>query len=60
MPVVLLLVIGFGMSLDAKHMRVAVVVQAPEEATRGLLQAMDASPYLVVRRAANMHEARRR
>lgn len=57
MPVVLLLVIGFGLSLDAKHVRVAVVVQAPEEATRALLQAMDASPYLSVHRAASMHDA---
>lgn len=57
MPVVLLLVIGFGLSLDAKHMRVAVVVQAPEEATRALLQAMDASPYLSVLRSASTHDA---
>ena len=57
MPVVLLLVIGFGLSLDAKHVRVAVVVQAPEQATRGLLQAMNASPYLSVYRALNMPEA---
>ncbi len=57
MPVVLLLVIGFGLSLDAKHVRIAVVVQAPEEATRSLLQAMNASPYLSVQRATSMHQA---
>lgn len=57
MPVVLLLVIGFGLSLDARNVRLAVVVDAPEEATRGLLQAMDASPYLSVYRADSMHDA---
>lgn len=57
MPVVLLLVNGFGLSLDAYHMPVAVVSEAPEEATRGMIQAMDASPYLSVRRAASVHDA---
>ena len=57
MPVVLLLVNGYGISLDAYHMPVAVVIEAPEEAARGMLQAMDASPYLSVQRAANEHDA---
>ena len=57
MPIVLLLVNGFGISLDAYHMPVAVVVSAPEEATRGMLQAMAASPYLSVQRAASVHDA---
>jgi ABC-2 type transport system permease protein len=57
MPLVLLLVLGFGISFDANHMPVALVAQAPEETVRGLLQAMDASPYLSVQRAASMHDA---
>jgi ABC-2 type transport system permease protein len=57
MPIVLLLVNGFGISLDAYRMPVAVVVSAPEESARGMLQAMDASPYLTVRRAGSMHDA---
>jgi ABC-2 type transport system permease protein len=57
MPLVLLLVIGFGLSLDARQVKLAVVIEAPEEATRGLLQAMDASPYLDVRRATDMRAA---
>lgn len=57
MPLVLLLVNGYGISLDAYHMPVAVVIEAPEEAARGMLQAMDASPYLSVRRAVNEHDA---
>lgn len=57
MPVVLLLVNGYGISLDAYHMPVAVVIEAPEEAARGMLQAMDASPFLSVQRAASEHDA---
>lgn len=57
LPVVLLLVNGFGLSLDANDMRVAVVIEAPEETARGLLQAMDASPYLSVQRAASLPQA---
>jgi ABC-2 type transport system permease protein len=57
MPVVLLLVNGFGISLDATHMRVAVVIEAPEETVRGLLAAMEASPYLAVQRVATAQQA---
>ena len=57
MPLVLLLVLGFGISFDANHMPVALVADAPEEVVRGLLQAMDASPYLSVQRAASVHDA---
>ncbi len=46
MPVVLLLVNGFGINFDANHMKVAVVIAAPEETVRGMLQALAASPYL--------------
>lgn len=57
MPVVLLLVNGYGISLDAYHMPVAVVIEAPEEAARGMLQAMGASPFLSVQRVASEHDA---
>jgi ABC-2 type transport system permease protein len=57
MPVVLLLVQGFGISLDANHMPLAVVIQAPEQTARGMLQALDASPYLSVQRARSVHDA---
>jgi ABC-2 type transport system permease protein len=57
LPVVLLVVCGFGISLDASHMGVAVVIEAPEENVRGMLQALGASPYLAVERAGTVHEA---
>jgi ABC-2 type transport system permease protein len=51
LPIVLLITNGFGISLDAKEMKLAVVIQAPEETARGILQELDASPYLSVQRA---------
>lgn len=57
LPVVLLVVNGFGLSLDARDMRIAVVIEAPEETARGLLQAIDASPYLAARRATSFRAA---
>jgi len=57
MPLVLLLVLGFGISFDAHHMPIALVADAPEQEVRGLIQAMDASPYLSVQRAASVHQA---
>lgn len=57
MPLVLLLVLGFGISFDANHMPVALVADAPEQEVRSLIQAMDASPYLSVQRATSMHDA---
>jgi ABC-2 type transport system permease protein len=57
MPLVLLLVLGFGISFDANHMPVALVADAPDEVVRGLVQAMDASPYLSVQRAASVRDA---
>ncbi len=57
MPFVLLVVQGFGFSLDASNMRVAVMIETPEEIARGMLQAMDASPYLEVQRVTSVREA---
>jgi ABC-2 type transport system permease protein len=57
MPVVLIVVNGFGISLDASEMKLAVVIEAPEETARGLMQAIDASPYLSAQRALSTREA---
>ncbi len=56
MPVVLLVVNGFGISLDASEMKLAVVIEAPEENARGIMQAIDASPYLSAQRALSTHD----
>jgi ABC-2 type transport system permease protein len=55
LPVVLLITNGFGISLDAREMRLAVVIQAPEETARGMLQELNASPYLSAQRALSVH-----
>ncbi|HEX3984064.1 MAG TPA: ABC transporter permease [Acidisoma sp.] len=57
LPVVLLIVNGFGISFDASHVRVAVVITAPEEEVRGLLQSVAASPYLAPIRETDTHAA---
>lgn len=46
MPIVLLVVNGFGINFDANHIKVAIVIAAPEETVHGLFQAFAASPYL--------------
>jgi ABC-2 type transport system permease protein len=59
LPVILLLVNGFGVSLDAREMRVAVLVEMPQEQTREILQALNASPYLSVVRISSASEGAR-
>jgi ABC-2 type transport system permease protein len=58
LPVVLMLVNGFGISFDARHMRLAVVAEAPDETVRGMVQALAASPYLDPRRLSDIPTAR--
>jgi ABC-2 type transport system permease protein len=45
MPVLLLLLFGFGVSLDAKHIRLAVVVEQPDANTASLTGAFAHSNY---------------
>ena len=54
LPVVLLVVNGYGVSLDARHMGLAVVSQGPGEETREIMQALSASPYLAPVAAASV------
>ncbi len=46
LPLVLLLINGFSITLDARAVRLAVVIDAPTAPTQDLFQAMAASPYL--------------
>jgi len=57
LPVVLLLVNGYGISLDARHMGLAVVTQAPAADSREIMQALAASPYLAPLPAASVARA---
>ncbi|MBI1424215.1 MAG: ABC transporter permease subunit [Gammaproteobacteria bacterium] len=47
MPVLLLLLFGFGVSLDAKHIRLALVVEQPDANTASLTGAFAQSDYFV-------------
>ena len=57
LPVVLLLVNGFGVSLDATAVRLAVVIDTPSAPTNELFQAMAASPYLAPMQVASTEAA---
>ncbi len=57
LPVILLLLFGYGVSLDAKHVPIALVVDKPSAATSGLCGAFEQSPYFEPFRVHGMHEA---
>ena len=59
LPVVLLLLFGYGVSLDARHVPIAVVADAPGVQTASLLGAMRHSPYLKPVVMTSMTTARR-
>ena len=59
LPFILLIINGFGMSLDAHRMKLAAVVEAGAAPTRAIEQALDASPYLSVYWAPSGQAARR-
>jgi len=59
LPFILLIINGFGLSLDAHRMKLAVVVEAGAAPTHSIEQALDASPYLAVEWAPSGQAARR-
>lgn len=57
MPVVLLLLFGYGVSLDADHVPVAVVVENPDSATADFIAAFRSSRYFDPVRVSDMAAA---
>jgi ABC-2 type transport system permease protein len=57
MPLVLLLLFGYGVSLDAKHVPVALVVDSPTADTASFTAAFRHSRYFVPITMGNMHQA---
>ncbi len=57
MPVVLLLLFGYGLSLDAEHVPLAVVVEEPDADTASFVAAFQHSRYFAPVAMANMAEA---
>ncbi|MCA8951054.1 MAG: ABC transporter permease [Planctomycetes bacterium] len=58
MPVVLILLFGYGVSLDAEHVPVAVVLDDSGPAARDLWARLQGSRYFAPVRAASDHDAR--
>lgn len=57
MPVVLLLIFGYGVSLNAKHIPIALVADAPDTQTASLFGAFDQSSYFNPQIAPNLATA---
>ncbi len=57
MPVVLLLIFGYGVSLDAKRIPLALVVEQPDRDTASFTAGFFQSPYFVPIRLSTVQEA---
>jgi ABC-2 type transport system permease protein len=57
LPVALLLLFGYGVSLDAEHVPIALVVEAPSAETAGLTGAFQGSRYFTPLITLDMNEA---
>ena len=57
MPVVLLLLFGYGVSLDAKHIPLALVADQPDAQTAAFAASFDASEYFDPRTMGSIQEA---
>ncbi len=57
MPVVLLLIFGYGVSLNAKHIPIALVADAPDSQTAALFGSFDRSTYFSPKTAPNLPTA---
>jgi len=56
LPLILLFLFGYGVSLDTTRTRIGVVLERPTPSARGLLAAFQASPYFDVRVATDRRE----
>ncbi len=59
MPVLLLLLFGYGVSLDAKNVRIGLVVESPDAATASLVSAFGQSVYFAPRTYRDIQPAER-
>jgi len=57
LPLVLLLIFGYGVKLDAENVPIAVVIDGNSQAARQLAARFDLSPYFQVNRLQSMSEA---
>lgn len=57
MPIFLLVLFGYGVSLDADHVPVALVAEAPSQDSADFMASLQGSHYFAPRTANSMHEA---
>lgn len=57
LPMVLLLLFGYGISLDAKHVPIAIVIESPSEETADFAASFEQSDYFVPQRFKTIQEA---
>lgn len=60
MPVFLILLFGYGMSLDVTHVPVALVLEDPSPAATDLAASFELSPYFDATRMSSMRDAEQR
>jgi pyoluteorin transport system permease protein len=60
MPVFLILLFGYGMSLDVTHVPVALVLEDPSPAATELAASFELSPYFDAARMSSMRDAEQR
>lgn len=58
LPLILILLFGFGLSLDVKNVPLAVVMDAPSDEANELLASFTLSPYFAPQLARSMPDAR--
>ena len=57
LPIVLILIFGYGISLDVRNAPVAIVMERSAPMTRDVLAGLNASAYISPRWASSIHEA---
>ncbi len=57
LPVLLLLIFGYGVSLDARHVPIAVVTESRTPASEGFVASLRQSPWFVPRSYPDIHSA---
>src|ERR1700722_6430798 len=56
LPLILLCIYGFGVSLDADHIKIGLVVEDTSPVATRFVQALDTSRYFIVRSSTNRRE----
>ena len=57
LPVLLLLIFGYGVSLDARHVPIAVVQESRTPASEGFVAGLRQSPWFISRSYPDIHSA---